>query len=390
MGREMTVEELAQKALVDSGFDTPTFQDQVFLRRVGKYALWPKPEPILILGETGTGKELVANAIHKLSGRKGKPKHVLCPGIPSGLIESSLFGYKRGAFSGALKTTPGYFDEKDGTIFLDEIGDFPLELQPKLLKVLNDGTYIPVGDTKERTTSCRVISATNRDIAHDDKYRKDLYHRIGVLVIRIPALRDEIRKASIHSNMLNVFFSGYLWERIGPGSLTPEAIDKLSSYHWPGNYRELKSVLTRAYVENQGNAKLKQGHSHVRQEYSEEDLKKAADEVEPGCPPFDPLPIKEEVLDGTFTVIDADMIQFDEDPQAATDDVSEKISGMNLLEAEAYAHRLHAHILEEKMNSIKNLKGHLRDLGRSDYATIRKRIRGQIDAHQKKGQEIIS
>ncbi len=391
MGKEKTVEELAQEALADSGFDTPTFQDQVFLKRVGKYALWAKPEPILILGETGTGKELVARAIHRLGG--GKPedfKHILCPGIPSGLIESTLFGHKRGAFTGAIKDQKGAFDIKDGTVFLDEIGDFPLELQPKLLKVLNDGTYIPVGDTKEKRTSCRVISATNRDIAHDDGYRRDLYQRIGVLVIRIPTLRDEIRKARIHSNMLNVFFTGYLWEKIGSAELTPEAINKLSSYHWPGNYRELKSVLTRAYVENQGNSKLRPRHSLVRQEYREEDLKRAAAEVEPGCAPFDPLPIKEEVIHGPFTVIDADMIQLDEDPQAATDDVSGKISGMNMLEAEAYAHRLHARILEEKMNSIPNLKGHLRGLGRSDYGTIRKRLKGQITTHRKKGQEIFS
>jgi formate hydrogenlyase transcriptional activator len=210
---------------------------------------------VLLLGETGTGKELIARAIHNLSGRKD---HVLvkvnCAAIPPGLIESELFGHEKGAFTGALARKVGRFELADGaTLFLDEVGDLPLDLQPKLLRVLQEGEFERLGSTKTIRTDVRLIAATNRDLeraVEDNAFRADLFYRLNVFPIRLPALRERPEDVSL----LIKYFVRKCAAKLGKKIETiPQAtLAALQGYSWPGNVRELENVIERAVILTQG------------------------------------------------------------------------------------------------------------------------------------------
>ena len=200
-------------------------------------------KPVLVLGESGTGKELVARALMEASPRADRPLvTVNCGALPEQLVESEFFGHEKGAFTGATAAKPGLFEIADGgTLFIDEIGELPLNLQPKLLRVLEDGWMRRVGSHRERRVNVRVISATNRDLAADVKagrFREDLYFRINVMSIELPPLRERPGDA----RLLIDHFLGPGWE------IEPEAREALERYRWPGNVRELRNTLERATV----------------------------------------------------------------------------------------------------------------------------------------------
>ncbi len=210
---------------------------------------------VLILGETGTGKELVARAIHYRSPRKDRPLiKVNCAALPPTLIESELFGHERGSFTGAVARKAGRFELADGgTLFLDEIGDVPLELQTKLLRVLQDGEFEPVGSTVTRKVNVRIIAATNQDlelVVQEGRFRSDLYFRLAVFPIVLPPLRDrreDIPLLTWHFIAKKQSESGRIIERIHPA-----AMDRLMDYAWPGNVRELQNVVERALILSPG------------------------------------------------------------------------------------------------------------------------------------------
>ncbi|CAI4030326.1 DNA-binding protein Fis / transcriptional regulator, Fis family [Nitrospira tepida] len=206
---------------------------------------------VLIMGETGTGKELIARAIHGASRRRERPLvTVNCAAIPSSLIESEFFGHEPGAFTGATKRREGRFALADkGTIFLDEIGELPLDLQGKLLRVLQEGEFEPVGSSYTKKIDVRVLAATNRDLAkavREGKFREDLFYRLNVFPIPLPPLRergdDVIRIAQAFAQR----FAQRMGKTIAP--LTPECIRRLKAYSWPGNVRELQNVIERAVI----------------------------------------------------------------------------------------------------------------------------------------------
>jgi len=204
--------------------------------------------PILIHGESGTGKELVARAIHNQSNRKTKPFIALnCAAISGPLFESELFGYKKGAFTGAGRDKPGLLEEADsGTLFLDEIAEMPMEQQAKLLRFLENGTYRRVGETTERSCSIRLISASNKNLEEeirDGRFREDLYFRISVFPILLPPLRE--REIDIPL-LAHIFL-----KQENPESnlkFTPEFLDGLTTLPYPGNIRELKNIISRAAI----------------------------------------------------------------------------------------------------------------------------------------------
>ena len=206
---------------------------------------------VLILGETGTGKELVARAIHAAGKRREKPLiTVNCAAIPATLIESELFGHEAGAFTGATKKRAGRFTLADkGTIFLDEIGELPLDLQAKLLRVLQEGEFDPVGSASTRKVNVRVLAATNRDLrtsVREGTFREDLFYRLNVFPILVPPLRergdDVVRLASAFARR----FAAKMGRTIAP--LTDDFARRLTSYRWPGNVRELQNVIERAVI----------------------------------------------------------------------------------------------------------------------------------------------
>ena len=210
---------------------------------------------ILILGETGTGKELLARAIHRMSSRKNRQMiTVNCAALPSTLIESEMFGREKGAFTGALSRQIGRFELADGsTIFLDEIGDLPIELQAKLLRVLHEGEFERLGSTKTLSVDVRVIAATNHDLeqaVREGSFRKDLYYRLNVFPITIPPLRE--RKDDIP--LLVWAFVKEFGKSMGKSieQIPKKTIDMLQSYSWPGNGRELRNVIERAMILNSG------------------------------------------------------------------------------------------------------------------------------------------
>jgi formate hydrogenlyase transcriptional activator len=210
---------------------------------------------VLLLGETGTGKELLARAIHKMSARKERPLvTVNCASLPPTLIESELFGRERGAYTGAMTKMIGRFEIADGsTLFLDEIGELPLELQSKLLRVLEDGTFERLGSTRPLHVNVRIIAATNRDIAHDvkeGKFRKDLYYRLNVFPIEIPPLRE--RPEDIPLMVWS--FAREFQKRMGKEieSIPTKTMQALQSYSWPGNVRELRNAIEHAMILSKG------------------------------------------------------------------------------------------------------------------------------------------
>jgi transcriptional regulator with GAF, ATPase, and Fis domain len=210
---------------------------------------------VLVLGETGTGKELVARAVHNLSQRRNRPLvKVNCAALPANLIESELFGHEKGAFTGALKRKIGRFELADGgTIFLDEIGELPLELQSRLLRVLQEGEFERLGNSDTIKVDVRIIAATNRDLAKMvsvKEFHRDLYYRLNVYPIQCPPLRkhrDDILmlvKHFINKHSANI---GKTIERI-----PQKVINTLKSYHWPGNVRELENIIERAIIITRG------------------------------------------------------------------------------------------------------------------------------------------
>jgi PAS domain S-box-containing protein len=206
---------------------------------------------VLILGETGTGKELIARAIHRASRRRDKPLiKVNCAAIPATLIESEFFGHEQGAFTGATKKRDGRFAlAHGGTIFLDEVGELPLDLQSKLLRVLQEGEFEPVGASQTRKVDVRVIAATNRDLeksVREGKFREDLYYRLNVFPIPLPALRD--RQADI--GILATAFARKYAPRMGRTlePLSEACLRRLQAYSWPGNVRELQNIIERAVI----------------------------------------------------------------------------------------------------------------------------------------------
>jgi formate hydrogenlyase transcriptional activator len=211
----------------------------------------PTDSGVLILGETGTGKELVARAIHKLSGRSEKTFVKLnCAAIPLGLLESELFGHEKGAFTGAIAQKTGRFELADkGTLFLDEVGDIPLELQAKLLRVLQEQEFERLGSNRTHKVDVRLIAATHRDLpamVKQGTFREDLYYRLKVFPIQVPALRqrtDDIPKLVRH---FTVLYAQRMNKRID--MIPPETMDALVRYPWPGNVRELQNFIERAVI----------------------------------------------------------------------------------------------------------------------------------------------
>jgi len=206
---------------------------------------------VLITGESGTGKELIAKGIHFGSERSDKPLvTVNCGGIPENLLESELFGYKKGAFTGADKNKKGLFEEADGgTIFLDEIGELPMVLQVKLLRVLQENEIRPVGDSKTKKIDSRVIAATSKNLESEIKkgnFREDLFYRLNVLPIRIPPLRERVEDISILSQYFVKRFNRELERAIS--EISPVTLSVLVSYKWPGNVRELENAVERAFL----------------------------------------------------------------------------------------------------------------------------------------------
>ena len=210
---------------------------------------------VLIYGETGTGKELVARALHNLSSRKSNAFVKLnCAAIPTGLLESELFGHEKGAFTGAIAQRVGRFELANrGTVFLDEIGEIPLELQPKLLRVLQEREFERLGSTRTLRTDARLIAATNRDLGamvEDQKFRSDLYYRLNVFPVRVPALRE--RREDIP--LLVRHFAQQFSRRMNRGveTIPSETMNTLVRYDWPGNIRELQNVIERAVIVSRG------------------------------------------------------------------------------------------------------------------------------------------
>ncbi len=206
---------------------------------------------VMLLGETGTGKEVFAQAIHAASNRKNKNFVAInCSGFSREIMESELFGYRAGAFTGATKNTKGLFEEADqGTMFLDEIGELPLEVQAKLLRVLESGTFLKVGDTQEKKVNVRLITATNRDLKKEVKegrFREDLYFRICTFSIELPSLRE--RKEDIV--LLANFFAFEYGKKLGIPikQLAQDFLDRIIEHAWKGNIRELKNIMERSVI----------------------------------------------------------------------------------------------------------------------------------------------
>ena len=211
---------------------------------------------VLIEGETGTGKELVARAIHSNSPRKHLPLiKINCGAISKELFESEFFGHIKGSFTGAVKDRMGRFQLADkGTLFLDEVGEIPIDLQPKLLRVLQEGQFEAVGDDCTRYVDVRIIAATNRDLHKEIKngnFREDLYYRLNVFPIGVPALRERDEDVElIAQNFLEALVKRFNYKNF---KLSPKHIDDLRSYDWPGNVRELQNLLERALILSRGN-----------------------------------------------------------------------------------------------------------------------------------------
>ena len=220
------------------------------IRRVG-----PSDVPVLITGESGTGKELVARAIHRQSARKGEPFVAInCGAIPETLLESELFGYEKGAFTGAVQQRKGRIEgARDGTLFLDEIGDIPLGLQVKLLRFLQDHTIQRLGGKEMINVDARILAATNVDLQKaikEYRFREDLYYRLCVVTIAVPALRERGSDVTLLARTLLTKFAEE--EKKSLKGFTPQALEALTTYNWPGNVRELENRIKRAVVMAEG------------------------------------------------------------------------------------------------------------------------------------------
>jgi transcriptional regulator with PAS, ATPase and Fis domain len=209
------------------------------------------PSTALIIGETGTGKELIAKAIHERSDERDGPFQVVdCTTFSEGTVESELFGHVRGAFTGAVSDKPGLIESgREGTIFLDEIGDLPLPLQAKLLRVLEEGEVRAVGSVQQKKIHARFIAATNQDLAEKVKkgeFRKDLFYRLNVMVIRVPPLRERKEDIPVLARHFIKKYAKDFGKAVG--DIHPSAVTELVAYPWPGNVRELRNVIERAVM----------------------------------------------------------------------------------------------------------------------------------------------
>ena len=218
----------------------------------------------LLLGETGTGKELIARAIHDRSRRRSKRfVKVNCAAIPSGLLESELFGHERGAFTGAITQKIGRLElAEQGTIFLDEIGDIPLELQPKLLRVLQEREFERLGSTQTKQVNVRVVAATHRNLEEmilEKQFRSDLYYRLNVFPISIPPLRERADDIPLLVRHFVRQFAQRMNKTVK--TISPETMEALTRYPWPGNVRELQNVIERSVVMHE------KGELHVKRSW---------------------------------------------------------------------------------------------------------------------------
>jgi len=249
----------AREAKVDSTVETPANQTgglkgnslamQEVYKLIGKVSA--EDVTVVITGESGSGKELVAQAIHYNSNRAGKPFWAInCTAITESLMESELFGYEKGAFTGAANSKPGVFElAQGGTLFLDEIGDMSLEMQANLLRVLEERQIVRVGGNKRIKVDVRIIAATNKDLRksiQEGKFREDLFHRIKVIEITLPPLRNRVEDIPL---LARYFMAQLATQRKGtPKVLSDEAIVVLCAYSWPGNVRELKNTIEQSYT----------------------------------------------------------------------------------------------------------------------------------------------
>jgi two-component system, NtrC family, nitrogen regulation response regulator NtrX len=239
------------KQSIDAPFEIvgKTAVMRVLMEKIEKVAT--TPARVLITGENGTGKELVARALHRMSPRAGKPfVEVNCAAIPGELIESELFGHMKGSFTGAISDRAGKFEQANkGTLFLDEIGDMSLAAQAKVLRVLQDNVITRIGGSKPISVDVRVIAATNKNLESEiaaGKFREDLYYRLNVVPIHVPSLRE--RREDI--TMLAQYFAATLSAREGipPRTFTADALERLTSLEWPGNVRELRNTVERLLI----------------------------------------------------------------------------------------------------------------------------------------------
>jgi PAS domain S-box-containing protein len=231
----------------------------------------PTDATVLVLGETGTGKELVARAIHKLSGRRARPFITLnCAAIPTGLLESELFGYERGAFTGALSQKIGRFERAhQGTLFLDEVGDIPLELQPKLLRALQEKEFERLGGTRTIAIDVRLLAATNRNLTQmmgDKLFRSDLYYRLKVFPITIPPLREHREDIPLLVRHFTQTYAAKMNKKID--KIPSETMQALVSWPWPGNVRELENFIERSVILSSG-SNLRAPLSEIRADSEE-------------------------------------------------------------------------------------------------------------------------
>ncbi len=223
----------------------------------GVQTVAPSDATVLILGETGTGKELVARAIHDLGQRsKGSFVKVNCAAIPATLLESELFGHEKGAFTGAAGQRIGRFElAHQGTLFLDEIGEMPLELQPKLLRAIQDHEFERVGGNRTIRTDARFVAATNRDLkqmVEENRFRADLYYRLHVFPINVPPLRERPEDIPLLTRFFVQKYASHMNRRIE--SIPAAVMEALAGYHWPGNIRELQNVIERSVLLTTGSA----------------------------------------------------------------------------------------------------------------------------------------
>ena len=236
----------ASKGVNMIGESAPILEIKKMLEKVA-----PTESRVLITGQNGTGKELVARWIHEKSNRAdGSIIEVNCAAIPAELIESELFGHKKGSFTGAIADRPGKFEQANGgTLFLDEIGDMSLDAQAKVLRALQESKITRVGDSKEIKVDVRVLAATNKDLREEisnGRFREDLYHRLAVIVVKVPALnerREDIPLLLEHFNRRIADDYGH-----APKTFTTEAIQALQDYNWTGNIRELANVIERLFI----------------------------------------------------------------------------------------------------------------------------------------------
>ncbi|MGA0114691.1 MAG: sigma-54-dependent transcriptional regulator [Burkholderiales bacterium] len=236
----------AEIAGVESGLLGGSTPMQKLRQQIAQFA--DAPFPVLIEGESGSGKELVAQALHKQSRRAARPFLALnCAAIAPTLVEPTLFGYAKGAFTGATTARAGYFEDAvDSTLFLDEIGELPLELQAKLLRVLENGEFQRVGETQSRMSNARVVAATNRDMRSEirhNRFRADLYHRLSVFTISVPSLRELGDDKVLLLNHFRQFYAAQIGAQ--PVELDDDALRAWREYPFPGNVRELRNIVIR-------------------------------------------------------------------------------------------------------------------------------------------------